>query len=643
VSALVVVILAVVIGLIAIRLKEDITALVKEENIQIAAARGAELGRLLDQHFAELNVISLADQVRTGDLKTSEIYINGLVGKVSADITTVLIAWPDGKALTPSGAYVEVSERPYFQAIMRDGKETFISDALISKASGKPAIIIAKAIKGADAKTRALAGFEMQLSSLAIISSAIKLGKTGYGWVIDQKGVVIAHPTPEAILKLDTTNADKTGFKGLDALGKRMIVEASGEGSYSKADGTKIRTFFARVPQSPGWTLGLSIEVSELDATVTRLLSLLFAILAFGVVCAVAVSIALARSIVKPIKLVVGAMGDMAHGDLTLANTDTTARDRLVARGDELGTLGTSMYALRNSLGEVVDTIKISSEQVSSGSTELSNTAQDLSQGANEQAASIEELSSSVEELASTIRQNADNTQQADSLSRRVAENAEASGKAVIETVASMKEIASRISIIEEIARNTNLLALNAAIEAARAGEAGKGFAVVASEVRKLAERSATAAGEINALSSKSVGVAAEAGKRLSELVPDIRRTAELIQEIAAASAEQSSGAEQIARGVTQMDIVVQKNAASSEELAATAEELAGQAMSLAQSIGFFKTETAAKTVKREKATARALPAATPAPARKPKRTSTAIIPVPQAKNDNKDSDFEEF
>jgi methyl-accepting chemotaxis protein len=216
-----------------------------------------------------------------------------------------------------------------------------------------------------------------------------------------------------------------------------------------------------------------------------------------------------------------------------------------------------------------------------------------------------------------------------------------------------MKEIASKISIIEEIASQTNLLALNAAIEAARAGESGKGFAVVASEVRKLAERSSKAAGEINELSKKSVTVAGEAGKRLEELVPDIRKTAELIQEIAAASSEQSSGADQIAKGVSQMDQVVQQNASSSEELAATAEELSAQAAKLVEVIGFFKTaetrigsqgaatrprrpdagvavKEEAKTIAEHKAPRASVPA-------KPK--PTAIAPV----KDNEDSEFEEF
>jgi methyl-accepting chemotaxis protein len=197
-----------------------------------------------------------------------------------------------------------------------------------------------------------------------------------------------------------------------------------------------------------------------------------------------------------------------------------------------------------------------------------------------------------MEEMTSSIRQNSDNSSQTEKIAMKSASDARDGGKAVNETVSAMKEIASKISIIEEIARQTNLLALNAAIEAARAGEHGKGFAVVASEVRKLAERSQTAAGEISTLSTHSVMVAEAAGEMLEKMVPDIQRTSELVQEISASSKEQDTGAEQISKAIQQLDSVIQQNASASEEMASTSEELSGQAEQLKDSISFFRIDS---------------------------------------------------
>jgi methyl-accepting chemotaxis protein len=191
--------------------------------------------------------------------------------------------------------------------------------------------------------------------------------------------------------------------------------------------------------------------------------------------------------------------------------------------------------------------------------------------------------------MTANIRQNADNAIQTEKIATKAADDAQQGGDAVNQTVVAMKEIADKIMIIEEIARQTNLLALNAAIEAARAGEHGKGFAVVAAEVRKLAERSQIAAGEINELSTSSVDVAEKAGNVLNALVPDIRKTAELVQEISAASREQDAGAGQIAKSIQQLDAVIQQNASTSEEMASTSEELSGQSEQLAEIVSFFK------------------------------------------------------
>ncbi|NJC89326.1 MAG: HAMP domain-containing protein [Desulfuromonas sp.] len=270
--------------------------------------------------------------------------------------------------------------------------------------------------------------------------------------------------------------------------------------------------------------------------------------------------------------------GEISKGNLTVDVKLSSEKDQL----------GKALDNMEKKLRDVIGQVRGATENVSSGSQAMSASSEEMSQGATEQAAAAEEASSSIEQMTANIRQNADNAVQTEKIAIQAAKNAAEGGRSVVQTVTAMKEIAAKINIIEEIARQTNLLALNAAIEAARAGEHGKGFAVVAAEVRKLAERSQKAAGEINELSSSSVAVAETAGKMLAELVPNIQKTAELVQEIAAASREQDAGAGQIAKSIQQLDGVIQQNASASEEMASTAEELSGQAEQLAEMIGFF-------------------------------------------------------
>ncbi len=288
-----------------------------------------------------------------------------------------------------------------------------------------------------------------------------------------------------------------------------------------------------------------------------------------------------------------GVIGPMRKGYMlaeAIADGDLTA-DADVDQKDEVGQMVGALREMAQKLREVIGEVQGAGDNVASGSEELSASSESLSQGASEQAASVEEVSSSMEEMAAGIRQNADNAKQTEAIAAKAAEDTQEGGEAVVKTMAAMKEIAEKITIIEEIARQTNLLALNAAIEAARAGEHGKGFAVVAAEVRKLAERSGHAANEIRELSSSSVDIAEKAGGMLQRIVPDIRKTAQLVQEIAAASNEQDAGAAQINKAIQQLDQVVQQNAAASEEMASTSEELSSQAEQLMSSIAFFRVE----------------------------------------------------
>ena len=283
---------------------------------------------------------------------------------------------------------------------------------------------------------------------------------------------------------------------------------------------------------------------------------------------------------------------------LTNAFNDIIEKSKLVAAGDlavefkkrsENDELIESLIGMINSFSSIVNQVQIATENIAGATIEMSSNSQQVSQGASEQAASAEEVSASMEEMAANIQQNTDNAQQTEKIAVKAAEDIIVSSKNVNETVNSMKQIADKVSIIGDIAFQTNILALNAAVEAARAGEHGRGFAVVAAEVRKLAEKSQIAAAEINALSKSSVQIAEESGKLLESIVPDIQKTARLVQEISAASIEQNSGAEQINNAINQLNQVTQQNAAAAEEMATSTEELSSQSDQLKDMIAFFK------------------------------------------------------
>jgi methyl-accepting chemotaxis protein len=458
---------------------------------------------------------------------------------------------------------------------------------------------------------------------LAVAAFDLNVSAILNGGVVD--GVTIfATDNPsirEAVRELDQNHEDFQ--KSAEALmaAQRSILEKSTKAAQVNAQldqaGVDAEMMLSEVEKLTG---------EEMTAAKENAVAVLISVLAGAILLGIFLGVIITRAITGPIDKGVKLAEEIARGDFSLrlnlkrndeigdlAKALDNMSDNLqraadvaeqIAKGDlgvevklasEKDQLGRALESMGTILNDVIGQVKVAGDNVTSGSLAMSASSQEMSQGASEQAAAAEEASASIEQMSANIRQNAENALQTEKIAIKAAEDTREGGIAVKETVGAMKQIAQKIMIIEEIARQTNLLALNAAIEAARAGDHGKGFAVVAAEVRKLAERSQIAAGEIGGLSTSSVEVAERAGRLLDIIVPNIQKTAELVQEISAASREQDAGAEQISKAIQQLDTVIQQNASASEEIASTAEELSSQSEQLQEMIAFF---TLAGTIK---------------------------------------------
>ncbi len=519
----------------------------------------------------EATAVSMLGALKKADPDLSSIYLMDMVPFKNGGFIYEATGWK------PPADY-DQSSRPWFQQAVAAPGVTF-TEPYLDLITGKLVVTVALKLKYPNGKDLGVLGLDMVIDQVSRIIGSKKISSHGKSYLVNKDGVFISHEKSEEVLKSNLFDtAGVTSFK------QNVLSRDEWYGV-----NTKTGIYLAsRIVPGTSWRIVSFGPLSDIYSILTQFSLLLILVSFLGLVVSFILTLLIARSFTRPILKAADYASQIAQGRLFITVDEASLR-----RGDEIGDLARSMETMKDNLVRIIGGIRESTKQVASGSGEISNTAQELSQGATEQASSAEEISSSMEQMNSTVRQNADNSMQTEAIAQRTAQDAQNGGEAVQRTVQAMKQIAEKIGIIEEIARQTNLLALNAAIEAARAGESGKGFAVVAGEVRKLAERSQQAAAEISALSQKSVATADEAGAVISRIVPDIRKTAELVQEISASSREQNSGIEQINKAILQLDQVIQHNAAASEELASMAEELSAQSRQLEEEISFFITDRA--------------------------------------------------
>lgn len=558
------------------------------------------VAQTVESYKQNLITIASISSIQSMDWNTQKAELNRHVERLGCMRMGVIDM--NGFLRSTNDSTADVTGRDYYIEALNGA--TVVAEPMMSKVDGIMVLILATPIKNTSDRIVGVLIETFDANMLGQIVTRVKVGETGYAYMINNNGITIAHPDAELVINQGNTieEAKKdTNLAQLAELERKMVNGEKGFGTYSY-NGVNKYLAYSPVPDS-NWSLAISIAQDEVFRGVYILRqNIIILIVVFMIITIVACMLICMLLVSRPVEVIVNEARKIADGDLNIS-VDIKSKD-------ELGMLATAFSTMSDNLNDMMTNIDAASEQLAAGSRQISDSSMALSQGATEQASSIEELTASIEEISSQTKLNTQNANQANKLAETAKSNAAQGNSQMKEMVKAMAEInesstniSKIIKVIDDIAFQTNMLALNAAVEAARAGQHGKGFAVVAEEVKNLAARSANAAKETTEMIEGSIKkaeggtvIAKNTAEALDKIVNEIEKVADLVSDISIASNEQDQGISQINQGIMQVSQVVQTNSATSEESAAASEELSSQAELLQDMVKKFKLKKKTKT-----------------------------------------------